>query len=619
MFHLSATAIKHRKLAVMALGSFLLLSLQAQAATFRVSSIGYHPAGSKVAILEDLTTDKKVEVSLYDPQRRNPKFPVMLGATVYKITNITEISDPTQQGPALHKLLLDFSDFKEPGNYEIRIEGTEIKSEPIKINDYLYWDTLKPVVKSFYYQRCGQDVEDRALKMVHMACHLKDANFLNPPRSSMSYNLGADSGLDVIGGWHNGGDYAKYVTSTAISAAKLMAMNEWNPKPFKFFHIDYPLFEPGYGKIDDLHHEIQAGLDWLMSMQRPDGALYRKVAGKQWPGKVKPESDEQPRYIYGYSTQDTAIATAAWAMAARDFKKSDLGYSVKSLLAAEKAWAFLEARPDPFYQKDESDYSGSGEFLNPRNQSDMPYRLWAAAELYLSTGKNQYHQFLIRHMSEVPVQRFSWMNPALQGFGDYLLYANIQDPDTASRLRGNILSMADAIASEVETGAYGSGLSQYGPSSNVDVAENGSALMLAYRLSGDVRYRQAASRLANYFFGINPQGITYVTGISPKSVQHPTHRWMEVAGKVLPGYLVDGPNNAPTDGKTPKGQGPASYVDEAAAKSVNESKLLNNASLAYLLALLNESYNAANNPEEAGPKSPLEYQLAPEKPQLRKK
>ena len=32
-------------------------------------------------------------------------------------------------------------------------------------------------------------------------------------------------------------------------------------------------------------------------------------------------------------------------MAARDFKTVDLGYSVKSLLAAEKAWAFLESHP----------------------------------------------------------------------------------------------------------------------------------------------------------------------------------------------------------------------------------------------------------------------------------
>jgi len=579
------------------------------AATFHTSSIGYHPQGAKVAILDDLTDDKKIEVSLYDPLRRNPKFPVMLGATVYKITNTTEITDPSQQGPITHKLLLDFSDFKEPGTYELRVEGSTLKSEPIKINEYLYWDTLKPVVKGLYFQRCGQEVEERNLKMFHTACHLKDANFL-----TSSHNPDEETGLDVIGGWHNGGDYAKYVTSTAITTAKLMAMDEWDPKPLKFFHIDYPLFEPGYGKTDDLHHEIQAGLDWLLAMQRRDGAVYRKVAGKQWPGNVKPESDEQTRYLYGYSTQDTALAAAAWAMAARDFKKVDLGYSVKCLLAAEKAWAFLESHPNTYLQKNESDFSGSGEFINPQNSSDMPYRLWAAAELYLVTGKTKYHQFFRTHVTEVPVQRFSWMNPALQGEGDYLQIGKNQDPETARYLNSGILNLADSIANQVEQNSYGTGLAHYGTSSNMDVAENGAVLMLAYRISDDTRYRNAASRLVSYFFGINPLGATYVTGLNTKSVQHPYHRWMISAGKVLPGLVVDGPNETPTDGKTPKNIGPGSYVDDASAKSVNEPKILNNASLAYLLAVLNQSYNAADNPEEAGPKSPLEYQLAPEKP-----
>ena len=609
MFYLNAHV--RRPWLGLAFCGLLMFNLAAHGATFRSSSIGYHPKGTKIAILEDVTGDKKLEITLFDPTRRNPKFPVLLGATVFKITNVRALqAQTTQQGPATHSLLLDFSDFKEPGNYEIRVEGApNIKPEPVKISDYLYWDTLKPVVKAFYYQRCGQEVEERTTKMYHAACHLKDADFIQPVRSA-----DGETGQDVVGGWHNGGDYAKYVTSTAIAASKLMAMNEWNPKPFKFFHIDYPLYEPGYGQIDDLHHEIQAGLDWLMSMQRKDGALYRKVAGKQWPGKVKPEDDSQRRYIFGYSTQDTAITAATWAIAARDFKKADLGYSVKCVLAAEKAWAFLDDRQDPWVQETETDFSGSGEFKAPGKLNDMPYRLWAAAELYTATGKSQYQQFLIAHLPDVPVQRFSWMNPSLQGLGDYLLYAKNQDVASATSIRAGIINLADQILGRIEQDPYGTGLSQYGSSSNVDVAENGSALMLAYRLSGDEKYRTAASQLVSYFFGLNPKGMTYVTGLAGKSVQHPSHRWMEVSEKVLPGLLVDGPNNNPTDAKIPKGKGPASYLDDAAAKSVNEPKLLNNASLAYLLSVLNESYNAASNPEEAGPKSPLDYELAPERP-----
>lgn len=597
------------------MSGIVLLALQAQAMNLTYSSIGYHTKGAKVAVLEDVPADRDVEVVLYDPEKRNPKLPVLMGAAVYKIQNIKVYQDSSQQGPATKDLLLDFSDFKTPGKYELRVEGTTIKSEPIKIGDYLYWDTLKPVVKAFYYQRCGQEVEERVVKLSHVACHLKDANFL--PSTRRGFMLDDEGGMDVLGGWHNGGDYAKYVTSTALSAAKLMAMDEWNPKPFKYFRLEYPLFEPGYGSIDDLHHEIKAGLDWLMAMQRNDGAVYRKVAGKQWPGNIRPEDDDQPRYIYGVSTQDTANAAAAWAIAARDFKKADLGYSVKSLLAAEKAWNFLESRTDMLIQHSDSDFSGSGEFINPEGRSDTVYRLWAAAELYIATGKPKYHQYFQQHLNEISLTSFSWTNPAIQGITDYLLYAGNQDARTAAALKTSLFRLADTIADNVEQDVYGAGLQKYGLSSNQEVAERASVLMIAYKLGGEERYRQAASRSLSYLFGVNPQGVTYVTGFPGKSVMHPTHRWMEATNKLLLGYVVDGPNELATDGKTPKDRGSASYVDEAAAKSVNEPKILNNASLAYLLALLNDSYNATAK-DETGHKSPLDYQLAPERPKRKK-
>jgi len=589
-----------------------MLALQAQAMTFNFSSIGYHSQGAKTAVLEDIPEGREVEVVLYDPAKRNPKLPVLMGAAVYKIENVKVFQDKNTQGPATKNLLLDFSNFKTPGTYELRVEGTEIKSGPLKVSDFLFWDTLKPVVKSFYYQRCGQEVDERVVKLSHTACHLKDANFLTPTHRVM--DVDDDGGLDVLGGWHNGGDYAKYVTSTALSASRLMAMHEWNPKPFKYFRLEYPLFEPGYGGMDDLHHEIKAGLDWLMSMQRNDGALYRKVAGKHWPGKVRPEDDDQPRYIYGVSTQDTANAAAAWAMAARDFKKADLGYSVKSLLAAEKAWGFLESRPEFMVQRSDSDFSGSGEFLNPGSRTDTPYRLWAAAELYIATGKLKYHQYFLQHLNEISLEPFSWANPSIQGITDYLLYAKNQDAGTAETLKRSVLRLADTIADSMEDDMYATGLQKFGASSNQEVAERGAVLMIAYRLSGKERYRNAAGRSLSYFFGMNPLGMTYVTGFPGKSTAHPSHRWMEASGKLLLGYLVDGPNQFATDGKTPKDRGAASYIDDAAAKSGNEPKILNNASLAYLLALLNDSYNAAPKEETSAPKSLLDYQLAPERP-----
>lgn len=598
--------LKPRQTIALAFSLVLLLADSAQAMRFKLPSIGYHTQGAKIAILDDVPEGQKIEVSVFDPTRRNPKFPVLLGASVYKIEK-TRLFQGKEQGPALQSVMLDFSDFKEAGTYELHVEGTDVKSPSIKINDFLYWDALGTVVKSFYFQRCGQAVEEASAKIYHPACHLKDANFLTPNRQD------EEEGLDVIGGWHNGGDYTKYTTSTALSAARLMAIDEWDPQPFKFFRLNYPLIEPGYGTTDDFHHEIQAGLEWLMAMQRRDGAFYRKVAGKQWPGIISPDDDEQPRYIYGASTQDTAAAAATFAMAARDFKKVDLGYSVKSLLIAEKAWGFLETHPNLTIERTSNDASGSGEFINPKSETDAPYRLWAAAELYTSTGKAKYHQAFLQHLNEVSLQRFSWNNPTLQGISDYLLYAPKPDPTTAASLKQRIIGWASNMATSIEDDVYSAGLSAYAKGSNQEIAERANALLVAYRISGQERFRDMASRSVAYLFGVNPLGMTFVTGIGDHAVQHPTHRWMQASGKVVPGYMVSGPNNTASDGVTPKGLEGLSYVDDAKASAVNESTLLDNVGLAYLLGVLNASYNIGKE-QNTAPKTPLEYELAPERP-----
>lgn len=616
-----------RNFLTLGVGAFLLsglldLSSVAEAMAFRQSAIGYHPQGAKVAILEDVPEDQKVEVVLFDPTRRNPKFPVLLGASVYKVDNIQAFQDSRQQGPGTKNLLLDFSDFQLPGTFELRVEGSDVKSSPVKISEYLYWDNLKPVMRGFYFQRCGSEIEDNLLKLFHTACHLKDAELLSGVTGD---SLNMEDELDVIGGWHNGSDYTKYMTSTALSAARLMSMYEWDPKPFKYFRMDYPMFEPGYGITDDFHHELRVGLDWMMTMQRKDGAVYRKVAGKQWPGVVSPTNDEQTRYLYGITTQDTANAAAVWAMAARNFKSSDLGYSVKSLMAAEKAWDFLDAHPGVIYQRSDSDFKGSGEFLTPPGKGDLPYRVWAAAELYIATGKDKYHRYFSTHVGEIPYQRFTWMNPAILGMTDYLFYAAKKDPALAASLKQNILRLASSVKGAVEGDIYSAGLGRYGDGSNAEIAERAALLLAAYRLSGDAAYRHAASRSTHYFFGLNPMGMTYITGLEGNAVSHPAHRWSQASGKVVPGLLVDGPNDSATDDKTPKGMGARSYLDDAGASGSNEFRILNNASLAFLLAVLNNSYNTVQQETDSstpgpatGPTDLLDFKLAPERNRPRK-
>ncbi len=522
--------------------------------------------------------------------------------------NVRVVESNDRQGPSSRRLVVDFSDFHQAGTYELRISGNSAKSPSVKINDFVYWDALKPVVRSFYFQRCGQDVEDRDQKIFHAACHVRDAYFTRVKPLTMSE---AENSLEVTGGWHNGDTYNKSVAMTALSVAELMAMDEWNPQPFHLLRLDYSLFEPGYGTTDDLHHEIRSGLDWLRVMQRRDGGVYRSVVGIQPVDGVIPEEDEQPRTLEGVSTRETAATAAAFAMAARDFKTVDLGYSVKTLLAAEKAWLFLENHPDKSAAP---------------TDSSVAQRVWAAAELYAATGKLAYHAYFLQHWMEASIQPVSLDNPALLGFADYLFYSRQPDAAVESSLKTSLTVLADRIADTVDADPYGAGLAQFASHSNQAVAARAGALLWAYRINAQERYRDAAVRSASYLFGVNPLGLSFVTGIGEASVQNPSNPWLKVRktlGKSVPaGYLVAGPNASANDGVTPLGRGNLSYIDDAKA-SVNETTLADNATLAFLLGGLNTVCN-----EEAAKKAPvdknplphaLQYKLAPERPGSKKK
>ena len=265
-------------------------------------------------------------------------------------------------------------------------------------------------------------------------------------------------------------------------------------------------------------------------------------------------------------------------------------------MAAERSWKYLEAHPDIVRNDREPDEAnGSVDYvlrITPRD--DIPFRVWAAAELYLSTGNDKYHQYFLKHYKEVPIETSGWHNPALAGFTDYLTMKpddkTIQkDPSAVIYLKGNILRLANR---------YITGMKTFPHESNYLLLERTGVLLTAYDLTQDVKYRTAATRAVDYLFGVNPLGQSYLTGIGAKSVQRPDDRMMKAAGKLIEGYVVSGPDTNATDGRTPKGLGAASYRDDEKASSVNTPNILYNASLAYVLGALNASYNITQAPNQ---------------------
>ena len=110
--------------------------------------------------------------------------------------------------------IADFSDFKKEGLYFVRLKVAETRELsdsyvfPIKKN--LYFDLAKKASKWFYYQRCGVEVPG-----FHKACHTDDIIIKTDGTK-----------VDVSGGWHDAGDYGKWIGGGTTGIMALTTFQE---------------------------------------------------------------------------------------------------------------------------------------------------------------------------------------------------------------------------------------------------------------------------------------------------------------------------------------------------------------------------------------------------------
>ncbi|MEM7761398.1 MAG: glycoside hydrolase family 9 protein, partial [Cyanobacteria bacterium P01_A01_bin.40] len=339
-----------------------------------VNQVGYLPTWQKTALF--LNNQKPTaHPQLIDRQTRK---------VVRTIQPDREIQD-TATPDAISTI--DFTDITQPGTYYFR-QG-KLTSVPFAIGREIYQQPLITLLRSYYLQRCGVEVNDPVTGISHPPCHVKDGAIAHTDQ-----HHAAGDNLEALGGWHDAGDYGKYVTTTAVTIARLLNLYEKYPQLFPDGQLTIP--ESGNG-ISDLLDEMQFGLDWLLKMQREDGAVYRKLSGEKWPFGVSPDEDVQPRYVYGVSTPETAKFAAVMALASRNFQGVSPQLASQYLNAAELAWQYLATQPEMKVDWVEGDDSGSGKYLASEYdreaslKTDLDDRLWAAAELFITTGKSGFN------------------------------------------------------------------------------------------------------------------------------------------------------------------------------------------------------------------------------------
>lgn len=569
-----------------------------QGQKIHVDQVGYLPDYEKTAIVAGAVGSNEFKVVNADTQE-----------VVFKGT----FSAPRQDicsGDTVRKA--DFSAVTTPGNYIITVDGVG-SSYKFQIADNVYYKSFIHTLRSYTLGRCNNAFNDPITGLsIDATAHekYKTAKVYFTDGISTKGEI-----VDVSGGWYDAGDFGKYVPTGCISVANILMAYEAQPEKFTKGQMFFPTGITADANLPDVLAEMKYELDWLLKMQRSDGAVYLKTAGKYWPSlDVSPEQDTQNRYIYGLATYNTAMFGATNAMAARIYEKYDPEYAATLLDAAKKAYAYLENHPEAYFRIDENQDSGSGPYnkdtenetklwleslkkINPalKLSGDEEERIWLTAELFKTTGDKQYEKTLkskFENILTLKPKGFSWMNGLALGQWAYLTNDKA-DSALKNKVKKAFLDYADDTVKLIANDGYGCSLGQneYTWSSTRVAIAKANMLALAYQLDAKKEYVNGALDQVHYILGRNTNSKSYLTGSGTDMARYPHNRIDLSKGVYVPGHLVNGPNNWPggdpvqaqclASGKVP----PAKiYFDVRESYSTNEYAIDYDAPVAYILA-----------------------------------
>ncbi len=527
----------------------------------RLNSLGFLPAAAKKASIVGTCSEFAVKR-------------VSDGASVHSGT----VTGPVHQDDVNQDIwIADFSQFNGTGKFYVDVPGVG-RSIDFEIGDRVYDFAYYTAMRGFYLWRCGMAIvgEHNGIRYAQGACHTDDAY--------QDY-MGIDdtSRRDGTGGWHDAGDYGKYTVNAGITVGCLfMAWDHFQDR-LKGISLNIPDTAPGY---PDFLKEIKWETDWLLKMVYPDGSgrVSHKLTRLNFSGFIMPEKDVEKRYFTDWSTAATADFVAMMAMAARYFKPYDPAYAEKCLDAAKVSYAFLTKNPQDKGWR-QSQFSTGG-----YQTGDADDRLWAAAEMWETTGKSDcLKDFETRAAAPVASRRggggdstgkvdedWDWGNVRNLGMFTYVLSQRQgRNPELLEAVRRDVIATADAIVANANRDVYGRTLRRYYWGCNGTIGRQVLNLQVANKITPKRKYIDASLDAIAHLFGRNFYNRSYVTGLGIDPPMHPHDRRSGADGieAPWPGYVVGGGHPGATN-----------WNDEQDDYRTNEIAINWQAGLVYALA-----------------------------------
>ncbi len=369
----------------------------------QLSQVGYLPGQNKQVIIE---LDKR------DEHRPSAVLQMITAEGTFPVKTLSY----QEWGRFLryHYLKADFTDVKAPGLYQVKYGSSA--SCIFRIGEDVYdRGVWQPVLEYFLpVQMCHMRVNEK-YRVWHGLCHMDDATmaptdlihvdgYEQGPSTLCKYQPGDHvPGLNV-GGWHDAGDFDLRVESQAgesyILALTYEAFNvQWDSTTIDQQKHLTEIHQPD-GK-NDILQQIEHGALTVIAGWKALGRLYRGIICndlRQYVllGDAAAMTDNIPgngddRWVFTEDNPGRELTTAAQlAGTSRALRGFNDALAQDCLDAAEKLWQVTDGK---------------------RNDAARMGKVHAAAELLLTTGKEEYRQHLLQEMPYIAekIQRLGWI------------------------------------------------------------------------------------------------------------------------------------------------------------------------------------------------------------------
>lgn len=499
----------------------------------QTSQVGYHPNQPKKAIIE---LDSR-ETTIQNP-------------VLYKITELGKVeilNIPAQKYGKFNRynyLTFDFSSIKEEGLYQVCYGHSS--SSVFRIASDIYDRGIWQTELEYFLpiQMCHMRINDK-YRVWHGLCHMDDARmapidlnhidgYAQGPSTLTKYQpREVVPGLN-IGGWHDAGDYDLRIESQAGEAYILAQAYETFHKEYDETSIDQinritEIHQPD-GK-SDLLQQVENGALTIVAGYHALGRLYRGIivnsvrqyvllgdACNDTDNKIGNDDD---RWVFTEENPYRELTTAGQLAAiSRVLKNFNDTLSEQSLRIAKE-----------LYQNTQI------------SQRAIDAKIFAAVELYLTTGAKEYKEYVLSHQEDIVkhIHHTGWFIGRFD--------KKVNNKKFSSVIRKALVSVRDSYKEMGATTPYGVPSNRGNTSSGTwDVQSLGYNYCLLQDSYPDLFTPDYLFNAIHFILGCHPGSNTssFVSGVGAKSqtVAYGVNRadWSYIPGGVSPGTALIRPD-----------------------------------------------------------------------------